>query len=127
MTKSEKQPTPIQDGPKRKWWQFFVGELPLQNETTTFILINCLDIFMTYLLLRRGAIEANPIANTFYQIWNFNGMIFFKLVIVAAVCVIAQIVAWKKLRTARYLLIFGSILVGAVVVYSIWLYLTQLN
>ena len=126
MTKSENQQPSSQDRP-RKWWQFFVGELPLQNETTTFILINCLDIFMTYLLLRRGAIEANPIANAFYQIWHFNGMIFFKLVIVAAVCVIAQIVAWKKLRTARYLLIFGSILVGAVVVYSVWLFLSKLN
>jgi len=127
MIKPDKQPTSSQGDPKRNWWQFFVSELPLQNETTTFILINCFDIFMTYLLLRRGAIEANPIANTFYQIWNFNGMIFFKLVIVAAVCVIAQIVAWKKLRTAKFLLMFGSILVGAVVVYSIWLFLIKIK
>ncbi len=110
---------------QRQWWQFFTGKLPLENETTTFILINCLDIFMTYTLLRRGAIEANPIANYFYQNWNFNGMIFFKLVTVAAVCVIAQVVAWKKPRTARFLLIFGSLIVGAVVIYSLWLGLTK--
>jgi len=109
----------------RSFWQLFSGELPLQSETAWFILINCLDIFMTYRLLDSGAIEANPIADYFYKLWGFNGMIAFKLAIVAIVCVIAQIVALKKINTAKALLWFGTFLVGCVVVYSSWLWATK--
>lgn len=78
---------------------------------------------MTYILLNRPrAFEANPIANYFLQMWGFHGMVVFKLVIVAIVCVIAQIVALKKLRLAQFLLIAGSVTVGYVVVYSARLY-----
>lgn len=104
------------------WTNLFFGQLPLQTETTTFILINCLDIFLTNILLRKGAIEANPIADYFMQRWGFYGAIAFKLAIVAVVAVIAQIVAIKKLETARALLILGTLIVGAVVAYSISLY-----
>jgi len=76
---------------------------------------------MTYVLISLGAIEANPIANIFLEKFNFNGLIVFKLVIVAGVCVIAQIIAAKSVRKGRNLLNFGSLLVGAVVVYSCWL------
>ena len=66
--------------------------------------------------------EANPIANYFYERWEFAGAIAFKLAIVAFVTVVAQIVAIKKIQTARALLIVGSIIVGCVVIYSINLY-----
>lgn len=101
----------------------FTGQLPLQSETTWFILANCLDIVMTNLLLRQGAIESNPIAAYFIHRWGFVGAIAFKLVVVASVCVIAQIVALKKLTTAKFLLYFGTTIVGAVVVYSVSLYI----
>ena len=107
------------------WKNLFGGQLPLQTETTIFILINCLDIFLTYLLLAttKGAVEANPIADYFMQHWGFRGAIAFKLAVVAFVTVIAQIVAIKKLNTARFLLIGGTVLVGCVVVYSIALFI----
>lgn len=97
------------------------GHLPLQSETSAFILVNVLDIYMTYWLLTRGAIEANPIADFFYRRFAFNGMIAFKLAIVAAVCVIAQIVATQSLGKARGLLWAGTAIIGAVVLYSAWL------
>lgn len=100
---------------------FMTRKLPLQDATTFFILINTLDIFMTYVLISLGAIEANPIANYFLEKYKFNGLIFFKLVIVAGVCVIAQIIAAKSVRKGRDLLNFGSFLVGGVVAYSCWL------
>lgn len=109
------------------WWHLFSRQLPLQNETTIFILINVFDIFMTYILLRFGAMEANPIANYFFQLWNFPGMIAFKLVIVAIVCVIAQIVALKKPQSARFLLIVGTLLTGAVVIYSALLFRSHIH
>lgn len=101
---------------------FLTRKLPLQDETTLFILVNVLDIFMTYSLLRFGAIEANPIANYFLHRFGFNGMIFFKLAITAGVCVIAQIIATQSIAKAQTLLRLGTLLVGAVVMYSIYLF-----
>jgi hypothetical protein len=105
-----------------RWWHLFLRQLPLQNETTIFILVNVFDIFMTYILLRFGAMESNPIANYFFQIWGFRGMLVFKLSIVTFVCVVAQVVAFKKIRTARFLLMTGTLITGAVVVYSALLF-----
>lgn len=105
--------------------KLFAGELPLQTETTFFILMNVLDIYLTYLLLINGAMEANPMANWVLQRWDFVGMIVFKLIIVTAICIIAQLVATIRPATARVLLIAGSAIVGAVVVYSVSLYLNN--
>ena len=115
----EDDPTEI-----RTLGSLLTGHLPLQNETTYFILFNTLDIFLTYMLLRYGAIEANPFANFVLVRWGFWGMIGFKLVIVAGVCVIAQVIALKSLWKAKALLWFGTALVGAVVVYSGLLFFT---
>lgn len=98
--------------------QFLSGHLPLQNETTWFILANCLDVFMTYVLIRSGAIESNPVANYFLARWGFAAMIYFKMFIVAFVCVIAQIIAWHSLFRARWLMRLGILIVGLVVAYS---------
>ena len=97
------------------------GKLPLQDQTTYFILVNALDIFLTYLHLRGGNHEANPIANFFFRNWNISGMIIFKLSIVASVCVIAQIVALSSLQKGSRLLNFGTVVIGCIVVYSIFL------
>jgi hypothetical protein len=109
-----------------QWKKLFGNELPLQTETSVFILLNCLDVFMTYILLTKpGAFESNPVANYFLHNFGFNGMVIFKLVIVAVVCVIAQIAALKKIRLGQFLLIAGSLLVGYVVVYSVRLYIAN--
>lgn len=101
------------------------SNLPLQNETTYFILANVLDIFMTFLLLNLGAVEANPIAAFIIDRWGFSGMIVFKLVLVAAVCVISQVVATRRLSYARGILWTGIVVVGIVVVYSLRLLVGQ--
>ena len=98
--------------------RFLSGELPLQNETTWFIFANCLDVFMTYILIRSGAIESNPVANYFLQNYGFAVMIYYKMGVVAFVCVVTQLVAWKNLAKARWLMRIGILIVGAVVVYS---------
>lgn len=101
---------------------FFTRKLPLQSETCFFILVSAFDVFATYLLLARGDhVESNPVARFFFDRWNIDGMIAFKFVMVAFVCVIVQLIARKKVETARYLLIFLTLVVGAVVVYSIFL------
>jgi len=99
----------------------FRQQLPLQSETSYFILVNVLDIVFTNVLLRMHAIEANPIANYVLIHWGFPGMIAFKLFLVACVCLITQLIAVHHLRRARQTLYFGSVIVGAVVAYSAFL------
>lgn len=109
-----------------QWKKLFGNDLPLQTETSAFILLNCLDVFMTYILLTKPqAFESNPVANYFLQNFGFNGMVAFKLVIVAVVCIIAQIAALKNLRLGQCLLVAGSLVVGYVVVYSARLYVSH--
>ncbi len=98
--------------------KFLSGQLPLQNGTTWFILANCLDVFMTYILIRFGGIESNPVANYLLYHYGFAVMIYYKMGIVAFVCVVTQIVAWKNIHKARWLMRVGILIVGAVVVYS---------
>ncbi len=96
----------------------FRHQLPLQSETSYFILANVLDIVITNALLRMHAIEANPIANYVLIHWGFNGMIAFKLFLVACVCLVTQLIALHHLRRARQTLYLGTVIVGIVVLYS---------
>ena len=102
-------------------WRVFFGPLPLQNETSVFILVSVLDIFTTYALLRFGGHEANPIANFFLRRWNVQGMVFFKMALVAFVAVLSQIIARRNLARASQVLNLGTIVVTAVVLYSVYL------
>lgn len=120
---AEPRPT----SPLRRIRQIFISELPLQSETTTFILVNVLDIFMTYALLRFGGREANPIANYFLSLGGIPAMVFWKMATVAFVASIAQVIATKHLQRARSLLIIATVIVGCVVVYGLMLFLRQLR
>ncbi len=120
------QDTPVDERARTAVNRVLKEQLPLQNETTYFILVNVLDIFLTYLLLVVGAVESNPIANFFLERWGFSGMIAYKMVMVAFVCVLAQIVARRNLPRARMLLWLGCLIVGAVVLYSVRLLVGQI-
>ena len=101
----------------------FGGQLPLENETAWFVLVSALDVFLTYLLLRQpNYTEANPIAAFFINHWGIRGMVYFKFFMVAFVGVIAQIIARTREETARRVLQFATVVVGGVVIYSLFLY-----
>ncbi|MBM80632.1 MAG: hypothetical protein CMJ78_08575 [Planctomycetaceae bacterium] len=122
------------DEPKLNWLRIiFRNNLPLQNEMTLYVFVCVLDIFMTYVLLymlrgQGGAIatESNPVARYFYVNWGFNGIIYFKMGMVAFVCVLAQIIAQYRMTTAKLLLNAGKLIVGGVVIYSISLLVRNL-
>ncbi|MDA1016567.1 MAG: DUF5658 family protein [Planctomycetota bacterium] len=101
----------------------FGGVLQHETETSWFVLANVLDIVLTFLLIReRGFVEANPIARFFINHWGLKGMIGFKLGLVLLVVVITQFVASRRPQVARAVLIFGTVVVGAVVIYSVSLH-----
>ena len=54
------------------WLNSFTEELPLQSETTYFILVNVLDFYLTYMLLNTNAIEANPLAAFVFRPMGFS-------------------------------------------------------
>ncbi|WP_298867500.1 DUF5658 family protein [uncultured Gimesia sp.] len=118
---------------EKKSGSFWSRQLPLERETSVFILVNALDVFMTYLLLRTNQqpggsnyiVESNQIANYFIAGWGIKGMVYFKFGLVAVVTVIAQIVFTKRPTTARLLLNLGSLVVAAVVIYSFMLYVRE--
>lgn len=101
----------------------FGGNLPLERETCWFILVSVLDILMTYFLLRKGGRfrEANPFAGYFINRWGVKGMVFFKLGMVAIIAILAQLIALKNRSAARWVLIFGILVVSGVVIYSLYL------
>jgi len=98
----------------------FGRQLPLERETTLFILVSALDVFMTWILLsRRGFVESNPIALYFIEGWGIKGMVYFKFALVAFISVLCQIIAVKKLDVAKRILQFATVLVSCVVLYSL--------
>ena len=100
----------------------------LEFEKTLFVLVNLMDIVMTSLLLNTGQFtESNPIANFVLDHWGFAGMTAFKLIVVAMVMLIANVIAIRRIRTSRRLLHFGTIAVGGVVAYSGVLMMMHLN
>ena len=112
----------------RSFKDLFLGQLPLESETSMFILVNVLDFFMTYWLIAAGNFrEANPVAKYFLDHWGpVKGMLYFKLSLVTIVCIITQIIALKDVGKAAWVLKFGTIVVSCVVVYSLTLYLRQM-
>jgi hypothetical protein len=100
------------------------GDLPLERETTTFVLVSALDIFMTWYLLYSGRYkESNPLAAYFINHWGIKGMVYFKMIVTAFVCVLAQIIALKKPAYAEFVLKLGTLVVAAVVIYSFALFI----
>ncbi len=100
----------------------------LEFEKTIFVVLNLMDIVMTYRLLSTGSFyESNPIANFVLDGWGFFGMIAFKLILVGLVLLIANVVAIWRVGTARKLLYLGSFMIGTVVTYSYYLMLNFLG
>jgi len=115
------------EGHRPVWKRLFQQPLPLQNETVRFVLANALDVFTTYLLLwltanrmlNASVIESNAVARFFLNHWGIKGLVYFKFAMTALVLLLAQLIALKKLESARWLLNVGTLVVAAVVVYSL--------
>jgi hypothetical protein len=86
-----------------------------------------MDLVMTGILFRFGAIEANPIAATIYHFAGLGGLIALKLLTVLLVGGIAQWIAGRSLWKARALLIGGTAVVTLVVVHSLILARSQIG
>ena len=98
--------------------------LPLEAESAVYILVNAFDVWTTYLLLSEGTIfvESNPVARYFIESWGLRGMVYFKFGLVAFVLVTCQLIAARgRVGVARGVLCCATVLVSAVVIYSLTL------
>ncbi len=99
----------------------------MESETTAFLLTAFLDILLTYLLLASGGFrESNAVADWFIAGWGVKGMVWFKMTLAAVICTLAQVIATKNLRLGRFVLLLGTAVTGAVVIYSVTLALRHL-
>ena len=116
-------PADPQPAPPKRWRDRFpFRQLPMEGETTAFLLTAFLDILCTYLLLLSGRFrEGNAVADWFIAGWGVKGMVWFKMVLAAVICTLAQIIAVTNPRAGRFVLLVGTGVTGAVVVYSVTL------
>lgn len=96
-----------------------------ERELLWFVLVSALDIFATYILLRQGDqfSESNPIARYFLDRWGIKGLIYFKMGMVAFICTVAHVISLKRPEWAQRVLQLATVVVAAVVVYSVMLLL----
>ncbi|MDA0831727.1 MAG: DUF5658 family protein [Planctomycetota bacterium] len=112
--------------PQKPWivqrWldELLVRPFPHLSLTTAFIILNGIDVVITYTGMASGHLtEVNPIASYFIDHWGLTGMLWFKFGIVAFVMVLVKIIARKHRHLSRGVLIVGNLIVGAVVVYGL--------
>jgi Domain of unknown function (DUF5658) len=107
--------------------------LPLQRESSLFLIASVLDVLMTCMLLedltgvtgRTIFYESNPVARYFLQGWGLAGIVYFKFIMVGFIEVISHVIALKNVAVGRRLLDFGTLVVSVVVVYSMYLLMSH--
>jgi hypothetical protein len=100
----------------------------IETPAMWFLLLNCLDAALTYIMLmyprfehEPTAIEANQMAKFFLDRWGIAGMLAFKFASAVFVCAVVLLIAQKNVQTARRTLMLGTLILFAVVAYSVHL------
>lgn len=113
--------------PRFRPFTLMFGKFFFEAETLLYIVLSVADLFMTHFLLQQEGgniqfVEANPVAREVINSWGPRGMVYFKLGMVAFVCLITQIIAHYRPLSARLVLFFAIAMMLYVVVYSVRLY-----
>lgn len=91
-------------------------QLPLEEESAVFILVNFADVVLTGLAFRFGAREVNVAANWILDRFGLSGMVIYKFALVTFVLLVCQYIHPTHPRTARMVLLVGSVAYGLLVV-----------
>lgn len=85
------------------------------------IVLSAGDLFVTYLLLRRGggAYEANPLARWFFDRWNIAGMTGFKFGTIAVVVILGETIERHRPGVGRAILALGCVAATIVMVHGL--------
>ena len=85
------------------------------------IFLSSLDIMLTWVILRNGGEEVNPVAKLVIDAWGLNGAIAFKFALTLFVIVACEAIARVRPVTARLLIWFGVLISSFPPVWSIFL------
>ncbi len=100
-----------------------VPEMRYQNAYLWFIFVSSLDIILTWVILRKGGVEVNPIAELVIDSWGLPGAIGFKFALMLFVIISCEIVGRTRDALARKLIILGILISSFPVVWSLTLLL----
>ena len=96
-------------------------EMAFQELYIWLIFVSSLDIMLTWVILRNGGEEVNPVAELVIDAWGLNGAILFKFALVLFVIVACEAVARVRPVTARLLIWFGVLISAFPPVWSVGL------
>ena len=98
-------------------------EMRYQTGYVWFIFVSSLDIILTWVILRKGGVEVNPIAKLVIDSWGLPGAIGFKFALMLFVIIACEIVGRTRDALARKLIILGILISSFPVVWSLTLLL----
>lgn len=102
-----------------------VPEMRYQNAYVWFIFVSSLDIMLTWVILRKGGVEVNPVADEVISSWGLPGAIGFKFALMLFVIISCEIVGRTRDALARKLIILGILISSFPVVWSLTLLLVN--
>ncbi|MCD6404736.1 MAG: hypothetical protein J7M19_02805 [Planctomycetes bacterium] len=94
----------------------FKRKLALEEESSLFILVNFADLVLTGLAFSVGAREVNILANWVIVRFGLTGMVIYKFALVTFVLLICQYVHITHPKTARIVLVAGSVAYSVLIV-----------
>jgi arylsulfatase A-like enzyme len=83
-----------------------------ENAYIAFVFFSCCDIVLTWVILRKGGTEVNPVAAVVIRDWGLPGAVAFKFSLTLFVIVLCEVISRIRPRTGRTLAI-ASVLVSA--------------
>ena len=115
----------IVDGAGEQVGWFELPELRFPEHYFWLIFVGSLDIMLTWVILRNGGEEVNPVAKLVIDAWGLNGAILFKFALTVFVIVACEVVGRVRPLTARLLIWFGVLISSFPPVWSIALLATH--
>ncbi len=104
---------------------FELPEMKFQEHYVWLIFVGSLDIMLTWVILRNGGEEVNPVAKLVIDAWGLNGAIAFKFALTLFVIVACEAIARVRPTTARLLIWFGVLISSFPPVWSVFLLVTH--
>jgi hypothetical protein len=95
------------------------GTLLFPDRYVWLVLFSALDVFMTFVILSLGGLEANPVADWILQRFGIAGMTVFKFVLITVVILICEYVGRRDREAARRLTVYGLALTMMPVVFAL--------
>ena len=94
-----------------------VEEMRYQNGYVWFVFVASLDIMLTWLILRKGGTEVNPVAKVVIDAWGLTGAILFKFALTMFVIIACDVIGRSKDRLGR---IMVGVAIGVSSVPVVW-------